>query len=61
MGEQVTVEMPDGNTVNGKVIAVSSVAQSSSNSDNGNNGERERGRERNGQRERECRAPPRSR
>jgi hypothetical protein len=36
VGEQVTVELPNGNTVNGKVIAVSSVAQSSN--DNGNNG-----------------------
>ena len=36
MGERVTVEMPSGNTLNGRVSAVSPVAQSSSN--NGNNG-----------------------
>jgi hypothetical protein len=36
--EPVTVEMPGGNTVNGKVTAVSPVAQSASNSDNGNSG-----------------------
>ena len=34
VGEHVTVEMPDGNIVNGKITAVSPVAQSSS--DNGN-------------------------
>jgi peptidoglycan hydrolase-like protein with peptidoglycan-binding domain len=38
VGEPVTVEMPGGNTVDGKVTAVSPVAQSSSNSDNGNSG-----------------------
>ena len=38
VGERVTVELPNGNTVNGKVTAVSSVAQSSSNNGNGNNG-----------------------
>lgn len=39
VGEHVTVEMPSGNTVNGKVSAVSPVAQSSSdNSGNGNGG-----------------------
>jgi hypothetical protein len=36
VGEQVTVEMPNSNTVNGKITAVSPVAQSSS--DNGANG-----------------------
>jgi hypothetical protein len=36
VGEPVTVELPNGNTVNGKVTAVSPIAQSSSN--NGNNG-----------------------
>jgi hypothetical protein len=36
VGERVTVEMPAGNTVDGRVSAVSSVAQTSSNSDNGN-------------------------
>jgi peptidoglycan hydrolase-like protein with peptidoglycan-binding domain len=36
VGARVTVEMPAGNTVDGRVSAVSSVAQSSSNSDNGN-------------------------
>jgi hypothetical protein len=36
VGEKVTVEMPAGNTVNGRVTAVSPVAQSSSNSGNGN-------------------------
>ncbi len=35
VGEHVTVEMPNGNTVGGRVTAVSPVAQSSSNSDNG--------------------------
>ncbi|MGN6870464.1 MAG: peptidoglycan-binding protein [Solirubrobacteraceae bacterium] len=38
VGEPVTVEMPGGNTVNGKVTAVSPIAQSSSNSGNGNSG-----------------------
>ncbi len=38
VGEQVTVELPNGNTVNGKVTAVSPVAQSSNNSGNGDNG-----------------------
>jgi hypothetical protein len=38
VGEPVTVEMPGGNTVNGKVSAVSPIAQSSSNSGNGNSG-----------------------
>jgi uncharacterized membrane protein YgcG len=36
-GERVTVEMPAGNTVNGRITAVSPVAQSSSGSGNGNN------------------------
>jgi regulator of extracellular matrix RemA (YlzA/DUF370 family) len=36
VGERVAVEMPAGNTVDGRVSAVSSVAQSSSNSGNGN-------------------------
>jgi hypothetical protein len=36
VGERVTVEMPAGNTVDGKVSAVSPVAESSSNSGNGN-------------------------
>jgi hypothetical protein len=36
VGEPVTVELPNGNTVNGRVTAVSPIAQSSSN--NGNNG-----------------------
>ena len=36
VGEPVTVELPDGSTVNGKVTQVSPVAQSSSNSGNGN-------------------------
>ena len=35
IGEKVTVEMPDGSTQNGKVTAVSPVAQSSSSSANG--------------------------
>jgi hypothetical protein len=35
VGEPVTVEMPVGNTVNGKITAVSSVAQSSSSSGSG--------------------------
>jgi hypothetical protein len=38
VGEPVTVEMPTGDTVNGKVTAVSPVAQSSSDSGNGNSG-----------------------
>jgi len=38
VGEPVTVEMPGGNTVNGKVTAVSSVAQSSSNNNGGGGG-----------------------
>jgi hypothetical protein len=36
VGARVTVEMPAGNTVDGRVSAVSSVAQSSSDSGNGN-------------------------
>ena len=36
VGERVTVEMPAGDTVDGRVSAVSPVAQSSSNSGNGN-------------------------
>jgi hypothetical protein len=36
VGAHVTVELPSGNTVAGRVTAVSSVAQSSSNSNNGN-------------------------
>ena len=36
VGERVTVEMPAGNTVDGRVSAVSSVAQAPSNSNNGN-------------------------
>ncbi|HEX3803191.1 MAG TPA: hypothetical protein VHV75_10145 [Solirubrobacteraceae bacterium] len=35
IGEKVTVEMPDGSTQNGKVTAVSPVAQSSSSNDDG--------------------------
>lgn len=35
VGEKVTVEMPAGNTVNGKIIAVSPVAQGSSDSSSG--------------------------
>jgi hypothetical protein len=35
-GEHVTVEMPDGDVVNGKITAVSPVAQSSSSGENGN-------------------------
>jgi hypothetical protein len=38
VGEKVTVEMPAGNTVNGKISAVSPVAQSSSNSGSSNSG-----------------------
>jgi hypothetical protein len=38
VGEPVTVELPDGSTVNGKITQVSPVAQSSSNSDNGSGG-----------------------
>jgi multidrug efflux system membrane fusion protein len=38
VGEHVTVEMPAGNTVNGKITAVSTVAQSSSNSGTGGAG-----------------------
>jgi hypothetical protein len=36
VGERVTVEMPSGDTVDGRVTAVSPVAQSSSSSNNGN-------------------------
>lgn len=36
VGEKVTVEMPAGNTVNGRITAVSPVAQSSSGNGNGN-------------------------
>ncbi len=36
VGEKVTVEMPNGSTVNGTITGVSPVAQSSSNSDNSN-------------------------
>jgi hypothetical protein len=36
VGERVTVQLPAGNTVNGKVTAVSSVAQGSGTADNGN-------------------------
>jgi peptidoglycan hydrolase-like protein with peptidoglycan-binding domain len=36
VGARVTVELPAGNTVDGRVGAVSSVAQTSSNADNGN-------------------------
>jgi hypothetical protein len=35
VGERVTVELPAGNTIDGRVSAVSPVAQSSSSSDNG--------------------------
>ncbi|HTT29146.1 MAG TPA: hypothetical protein VMG37_12090 [Solirubrobacteraceae bacterium] len=35
-GEHVTVEMPNGDVVNGRITAVSPVAQSSSSGDNGN-------------------------
>lgn len=38
VGERVTVEMPAGNTVNGKITAVSPVAQSSNSSGSGNSG-----------------------
>lgn len=38
VGEPVTVEMPAGNTVSGRITAVSRVAQSSSNGSNGNGG-----------------------
>jgi hypothetical protein len=38
VGEAVTVEMPNGNTVNGKITAVSSVAQSSSSGNGNGNG-----------------------
>jgi hypothetical protein len=38
VGERVTVQLPAGNTVNGKVTAVSAVAQSSSSGDNGGAG-----------------------
>jgi hypothetical protein len=38
VGERVTVEMPDNTLVDGKVTAVSAVAQSSSNNGNGNSG-----------------------
>jgi hypothetical protein len=38
VGEPVTVEMPAGNTVNGKITAVSPVAQTPSSSDNGTGG-----------------------
>jgi hypothetical protein len=37
-GESVTVELPTGTTVDGRISAVSPVAQSSSNSNNGNGG-----------------------
>lgn len=48
VGEPVTVEMPGGNTVNGRVSAVSPVAQSSSNNGNGNNGNGNNGNGNNG-------------
>ncbi|MFL5829226.1 MAG: peptidoglycan-binding protein [Solirubrobacteraceae bacterium] len=38
VGEPVTVELPDGTTVNGKISEVSPVAQSSSSSGSGNSG-----------------------
>jgi hypothetical protein len=38
VGEQVTVQMPNGSTVGGRVSAVSPVAQSSSSGDNGSGG-----------------------
>jgi peptidoglycan hydrolase-like protein with peptidoglycan-binding domain len=38
VGETVTVEMPAGNTVEGRITAVSPVAQSSTNAGSGNNG-----------------------
>jgi hypothetical protein len=38
VGEKVSVEMPAGNVVNGRVTSVSSVAQTSSGSGNGNGG-----------------------
>jgi len=38
VGEHVTVEMPDNTLVNGKITAVSPVAQSSSNNNSGNGG-----------------------
>jgi hypothetical protein len=38
VGEKVSVEMPAGNTANGRIIAVSPVAQSSSGNGNSGNG-----------------------
>jgi hypothetical protein len=38
VGEQVQVELPNGTYVNGRITAVSPVAQSSSGNDNGGNG-----------------------
>jgi hypothetical protein len=38
VGAPVTVQMPDGSTVNGKITAVSPIAQASSNSGSGNGG-----------------------
>ena len=38
VGERVTVEMPSGHTLNGRVSAVSPVAQAASNTDNTGNG-----------------------
>jgi hypothetical protein len=38
VGEKVQVQMPAGNTVNGRITAVSPVAQSSSNNNNNNSG-----------------------
>jgi hypothetical protein len=48
VGEKVTVQMPAGNTVNGRITAVSPVAQSSSNNGNGNNGNGNNGNGNNG-------------
>ncbi len=38
VGERVTVELPDGNTVNGKITAVSPIAQNSSSGNGSGNG-----------------------
>jgi hypothetical protein len=43
VGEQVTVQLPAGTTVDGVITAVSPVAQSSSNSNNSNNSNRSGG------------------
>ena len=48
VGETVTVELPNGDTVNGKVTAVSPVAQSSSGNGNNGNGNNGNGKRNNG-------------